>query len=244
MKNRKMRRGDRRRPQPRQGTTITIVPGPPVSDAIWIPSLDEILSGVEFLAGDPPWAEVAARVIPIFQRVRPSPVEDERPVLRELPLGVTVAFGIDLEHAYARVTEQMLVRWRVTADAVQERALANLSTRAAALGPRDVMRVPSEDGYVIRGIQPEGAWASALVLLPDELGRIFGRDPQVFVAPMRAVLMSFPAHVDRETVAYFAQELEALDPNALRLDAFLYRDGQLSIEALPRAGDGIAAGLA
>jgi hypothetical protein len=89
-----------------------------------------------------------------------------------------------------------------------------------------------DDGYMMKALQPPGAWGSALLLLPDELERIFGSAPQIFIAPIRAMLPDF---VDRATVAFFADELESLDPNALHLEGFVLRDHSLAIEPLPRA---------
>jgi hypothetical protein len=77
--------------------------------------------------------------------------------------------------------------------------------------------------------------ASALVLTPDELRRIFGGRPQCLLAPMRDVLVSLPPDVDRRFAAWLNEELSTMDPNGLALDAFALDPDGLRYERLPVA---------
>jgi hypothetical protein len=74
--------------------------------------------------------------------------------------------------------------------------------------------------------------ASALLLVPDELVRIFGSEPQCLIAPMRDLLVSLPPDTDRTFVAWLNEEFSEMDPNGLALDAFGLEDGVLRYEAL------------
>ena len=55
--------------------------------------------------------------------------------------------------------------------------------------------------------------ASAMVLLPDELRRVFGEGAQLLIAPMRDVLISLPPDVDRAFAAWLNDEFASMDPN-------------------------------
>jgi hypothetical protein len=208
----------------------------PLNPNLDVPTMDEVMSAIESFPLDSGWEEVQARVLPVFPRARPSTLDMPEMLTTVVEAGVTIGYGIDLGRVFARVSREMVARWGISADALREAAMANLHCEARTIGPADVMREPSDDGYVISAIQPAGGWGSTLVLLPDELARVFGSHSQVFIAPLRAVLLSFPAYVDRRTVAFFAEEFEALDPTHLCLEGFVLRDGRVSIEALPRRG--------
>ena len=208
----------------------------PAHPNIDMPTMDQVMSAIESFPLESGWKEVRERVLPVFPRARPSTLEVPEMLTSVVEPGVTIGYAIDLGRVFARISEEMLARWAISPDELYDTAMANLRREARTIGPADVMREPSDNGYVISAIQPAGGWGSTLVLLPDELARVFGGHPQVFIAPIRALLLSFPAYVDRATVAYFADEFEALDPTHLRLEGFVLRDGRVSIEGLPRGG--------
>ena len=85
----------------------------------------------------------------------------------------------------------------------------------------------------VRILQSGLGCASALVLVPDELQRIFGTERQCLIAPMRDLLISLPADADRELVGWLNEEFATMDPNGLALDAFVLEDGSLRYESLP-----------
>ena len=84
----------------------------------------------------------------------------------------------------------------------------------------------------VRVLQSGVGCASALVLVPDELRRIFGEAPQCLIAPMRDILISMPADVDRAFAGWINEEFSEMDPNGLALDAFVLEDGAVRYEAL------------
>ena len=74
--------------------------------------------------------------------------------------------------------------------------------------------------------------ASTFVLLPAALERIFGTEPQLFIAPMRDLLVSLPANVDRGFAGWLHEEFAALDPNCLAPIGFDFRAGRVTLEPL------------
>ena len=49
------------------------------------------------------WEDVAADILPVFERARPFTYEVEPPAHAVVPPGVTIGFGVDLGLAFARV---------------------------------------------------------------------------------------------------------------------------------------------
>lgn len=198
-------------------------------------SESEVLAAIEQLSDPTDWTAARRLVMPMFQRASGTTVAGEGElVVVEMPPGVSVAFGLDLGGiATARVTHQLLRSWHRDLGTLVSQAMENLRRRVALITPDYVIH-ETLDGLPVKALQTPSAWASSLLLLPVELERIFGAEPQVLTAPMRTLLMSFPESADRETVAWFTEEFEDLDPNALRLEAFVLRDGTLSVEPLPR----------
>ena len=90
------------------------------------------------------------------------------------------------------------------------------------------------EGVAIRALQSGQGVASALLLVPDELIRIFGDRQQSFVAPMRDLLVSVSGNVEPGYLAWLHDEFASLDPNALAVDAFTLEDGRLRLEPLGR----------
>ena len=192
---------------------------------------DAVFRAIARVPSDLDWGTLRDNVLPIFPRRRPMPPQAPDPIRVSMPPGVLIGFGVDIGPAYVHVHEDLLASWPVTIDGLTQRSLGNLRDRTRRARPRDVQAIDL-DHVVIRTLQTRAGWASTLLLLPDELIRIFGDAPQCFIAPMRDVLMSFPADVDRDYLAEMNEEFAALDPNALALEAFLLRDGCLTCEPL------------
>ena len=190
-----------------------------------------VFRAIARVPADLDWATLRGNVLPIFPRRRPMPPQALDPIRVSMPPGVLIGFGVDIGPAYVHIHEDLLESWPVTIDGLTQRALANLRDRTRRARPRDVQAIDL-DHVTVRTLQTRAGWASTLLLLPDELIRIFGEEPQCFIAPMRDVLMSFPAGIDRDYLAEMNEEFAALDPNALALEAFLLRDGCLSCEPL------------
>lgn len=77
-------------------------------------------------------------------------------------------------------------------------------------------------------VDGEVAWASSLLLVPDQLMRLFGSTNQVFGAPGRSLLISLPLRTPSEIVAHILIDLEMGQTWPLMLDPFVLLDGRLS----------------
>jgi hypothetical protein len=186
------------------------------------------------MGGLPPdldWEVMAPNVIPILPRRRPMPPMAGEPFRVTLPPGIPTGFGIDIGPAFLVVGSSLLETWPIGPAELVATGLDNLRVRMAGIRPRDIVR-QSVDSIPLRVLQSGLGCASALLLAPDELARIFGPDPQCLIAPMRDLLVSMPPETDRAFVAWLNDEFSEMDPNGLALDAFALEDGALRYEAL------------
>jgi hypothetical protein len=174
---------------------------------------------------------MAPNVIPILPRRRPMPPQVGEPFRVTLPPGIPTGFGIDIGPAFLVVGESLLGTWPIGPAELVATALENLRTRMRPVRPRDLVR-QAFDGVPVRLLQSGLGCASALVLAPDELERIFGEAPQTLIAPMRDLLISLPPDTDRSFVAWLNDEFAEMDPNGLALDAFALESGVLRYETV------------
>ena len=180
------------------------------------------------------WDDVADEILPVFERARPFAFEVDPPALAIVPPGVTIGFGVDLGLAFARVAAAHLDGWPVDLAGLTDRALRNLRKRTRHARDFDLVEGPV-GGVPTVAFQSRGGWASTTVLVPDAMERLFGRRPALFIAPSRDLLVGLPHDVDLEFATWLAEEFEASDPNALRLEAFEWRDGAIACRPLLRA---------
>ena len=180
------------------------------------------------------WDDVASEILPVFERARPSSYPVDPPALTVLPPGVTVGFGVDAGPAFMRISTAHLAHWPVDLPGLAVRALDNLRNRARDADERNLLR-DSVDDVPVTVFQSHDGWASTMVLLPDAMDRLFGRDPALFVAPSRDLLIGLPIDVDPAFATWLTEEFEAMDANALRLEAFEWRDGSVGCRPLARA---------
>jgi hypothetical protein len=193
---------------------------------------DAVLKAMGGLPTDLDWPSMAPHVIPILPRRRPLPPQAGEPYRVTLPPGIPTGFGIDIGPAFLVVGESLLGTWPIGPADLVATALGNLRERMRPIRPRDLVRQPI-DGVPVRVLQSGAGCASALVLVQDELRRIFGSQPQVLIAPMRDILISVPPGTDTAWLAWINDEFADMDPNGLALDAFLLEeDGELRYEAL------------
>ncbi len=183
------------------------------------------------------WEDVAADVLPVFERARPFTYEVEPPAHAVVPPGVTVGFGVDLGLAFARVGAAQLDDWPVDLAELTERALRNLRRRARQARGYDLVREPI-GGVPTVAFQSRDGWASTAVLVPEAIERLFGPRPALLITPSRDLLVRLPDDVDLAFATWLAEEFEADDPNALRLEAFEWRDG--SVRCRPLLRDAVA----
>jgi hypothetical protein len=133
------------------------------------------------------------------------------------------------------VGESLLGSWPIGPADLVATALDNLRARLRSVRPRDLVGQVL-DGVPVRVLQSGVGCASALVLIPDELRRIFGEAPQCLIAPMRDLVISLPADADRAFAGWINDEFAEMDPNGLALDAFVLEAGVLRYETLRPAG--------
>lgn len=205
----------------------------PVNDHIDAAAIEDVLRAVQRFADVVDWPTLAPNVVPLFPRRRPTPVPGQ-PLQVLLPPGIMTGFGVDAGPAVMHVGVESLAGWGVDVVEVTARALENVRLRSAPLRPRDLV-AHGVGGVAIRALQSGQGIASTLLLVPDELRRIFGERPQTFVAPMRDLLVSVGGDVDPEYFDWLNEEFALLDPNALALDAFALEDGELRLRPLARA---------
>jgi hypothetical protein len=189
------------------------------------------------MGGLPPdldWPTMAPNVVPILPRRRPMPPMAGEPFRVTLPPGIPTGFGIDIGPAFLVVGETLLASWPIGPADLVATGLANLRRRMHGVTARDLV-AQAVDDVPIRVLQSGVGCASALVLAPDELARIFGGEAQCFLAPMRDLLIALPADVDRSFAWWLNEEFSSMDPNGLELDAFVLEDGTLRYEALRAA---------
>jgi hypothetical protein len=190
-------------------------------------SVDEVLDAIESLDLDRPWAEVADDLLPVLPRRRPFPGGMDDPLHRPWPPGLDVTFGLDIGPAFLYVGSWALERWGVTEDELVDRALANVRRHS---GARQMFGLIQElvGGEPLSAFQSREGWASTLLLVPDELARVFGDEPSLVMAPSRDVLLRFPIHVDPELARWLLDDFASLDPNALDVPLLALVDGSLS----------------
>jgi len=235
MDERERRRAKRRR---RAGKDY---PAEDLGNGIEVATAEAVMRAVGTLPRDLGWDELAPSVIPVLPRRRPMPPMGGEPFRVTLPPGIPTGFGIDIGPAFLVVGDTLLAGWSIGPADLVARALANLRERTRQVRGRDLVVLDIED-VPARVLQTGLGCASALVLAPDELRRIFGPQPQCLLAPMRDVLVSLPPDVDRRFATWLNEELATMDPNGLDLDAFMLAEDGLRYERLPRARPGVTLG--
>src|SRR3954452_14369987 len=148
---------------------------------------EAVLRAMGGLPPDLDWEVLAPNVVPILPRRRPMPAMAGEPFRVTLPPGIHTGFGIDIGPAFLVVGSSLLETWPIDAGELVATALGNLRRRMEGVRSRDLVR-QALDGVPARVLQSGVGCASALLLVPDELTRIFGTEPQCLIAPMRDLL--------------------------------------------------------
>jgi hypothetical protein len=203
--------------------------------------LEDVLRALERLPVDLDWTLVAPNVVPLLPLRRPMPALGD-PLRVLLPPGIMTGFGIDAGPAVMHVGPEALERWSIDVGELTARALGNVRFRTQRQRPRDV-RKERLDGTVVRLLQTGEGVASALLLVADELTRLFGDQPAWFIAPMRDVLIAVDGSADPTFVAWLSAEMAAMDPNALAVDPFRWQDRRLRLEPVDRLTAGGVLGV-
>ena len=209
-----------------------------------VPTAEAVAEALDEIPAEPSWAWAALRVLPTIPGDVVRVLDDDdleelgfRP-LTDLPTlhvepGVDVAFGIEADVVQVRVHQSDLDRWDMALADVMPAALANLRRAVGTWSGR--VKHDKYEGVPLRMLHDWPHWAVSLLLLPDELQRVFGTDDQLFVAPYACNLISMPADVDRDLAADLVDMFGTINPRSLLrgLPAFVLRDGVLSVEELP-----------
>ncbi|NJD27302.1 MAG: hypothetical protein FIA92_03285 [Chloroflexi bacterium] len=191
----------------------------------------DVLRAVERAPAFDDWPTISRQVIPVFPRVRPQPPGSPDPFRVLLPPGVLVGFGVDIGPAFMAVSREQLGHLGITEADLVGQALANLLSRAGQVEPSTVLH-DSLHGLPLGGLQTGLSIGSTLVLVPDQLARLFGRTARLFMAPMRDVLLGLPADVDPELAGWLFDDFASQDPNGLAPIGFRFDGEQVVTAAL------------
>jgi hypothetical protein len=114
--------------------------------------------------------------------------------------------------------------------------MANLERRAATI-PQEALQTAVMSGRVLRILRRPAGCASSVLLATDQLKRLFGEHDQVFGAPGRHTLLSFPIDMPTATIAdlHVGLELDELMP--LFLLPFIWQEGRLVWSDRPDGDD-------
>ena len=187
-----------------------------------------------------PWSWAGPRVLPLLSGPRLDRPGEE--MLHSVTgIGCVIIFGLPLGPRFVFVDRDVAERWECTVAQVETAAMENLARLAAKLQPRDAPP-GSLSGRIVR-VLTDRPWASSLILLPDELVRVFGHHDQVFVTPGSGTLLSLPVDMPTHAIADIAVDFEMAERWPLCLDPFVLEDRVLgwcglADEAADRDGDG------
>lgn len=190
------------------------------------PSRRQVLRAMDAVPARIDWDWARGRLLPVLERPGAEPFP-ENPYLSTIAeCGVRFGFGISQGPVLMRVNQGIADQWESSVEQIRDAAIENLRSLSAGLGHDDLIREADESLSLTAIAKPEGC-ATSLLLVPDELRRLFGTDDQVFTTPSRGLLMSFPIDTDVETVVTFTTHFEELDPHPLLLDPFVLEAGEL-----------------
>lgn len=206
-------------------STATV--GPDIST----PAMDDVMAAVQAAPRGDDWSKVRKLVIPVLPRVRPYPPGFPTPLRTLVPPGIAVGFGVDIGPAFMAVAVEQLAALGITELELVRQATENLSARADKVHPSDVVR-QSVDGVPVVALQSGRSIASALILVPDQLRRIFGAEPRTFLAPMRDVLLGFPVEVPPEVAGETYELIASQDPNCLAPTVYRFDGRSVALASL------------
>jgi hypothetical protein len=209
-----------------------------------VPTAEAIAEVLDQIPAEPAWAWAALRILPTIPGDVVRVLDDvdleelgfrpltDFPTVHVAP-GVDVAFAIEADVVNIRIHQADLDRWDMQPADVMPAALANLRRAVGTWTGRVVE--DHYEGVLVRSLEGWPQWAVSLLLLTDELQRLFGPGDQLFVAPYACNLLALPADVDRDIAADLVDMFGTINPQSLLrgLPAFLLRSGVLSTEELP-----------
>jgi hypothetical protein len=207
---------------------MTLYPGPAVPPEMSVASVDEVLSALRGFDIAGPWETIAPSVVPVLPRRRPMPGVSQPEIQWRWPVGLVTSFGVDLGPALLFVTEGLATTWGVTPDEIAERALRNVTERLPRALERGVLH-DATGGLPLTAFQSGDGFASALVLAPELVARVFGPDPALILAPMRDLLVALPIDADPGLAAWMLDDFASLDPNGLDMPLLVFDGGTIEV---------------
>jgi hypothetical protein len=172
-----------------------------------------------------PWEWARPRLMPLLAQPCIDQPGEERIRVVGRP-GCSVEFGIDLGGHFPIVDRIVAERWECSVEQLQEAAMANLARRVAAIQPTAVQHAVMS-GRAFRMLQSPAGCASSVLLVPDQVKRLFGGQDQVLAAPGRHTLLSFPMDAPTLAVAEIVVDMEQGELAPLFFDPFALCDGDV-----------------
>ncbi len=170
------------------------------------------------------WDWASQHVLPLLAGAL-ADAPGERVVRAIAEPGCVVEFGLWIDDALPVVDALVAERWECTAAQIWAAAFANLRRRAAEIDPAEVTEA-SFDGRIVR-ISDARPWTASLVLVPDQLMRLFGEHDQLIAAPGRSLLVSLDPATPASAAADVIIGLEMSQAHPLALDPFVLSGGHL-----------------
>jgi hypothetical protein len=168
-------------------------------------------------------------------RIRLYPPGFPEPLRTIVAPGVAIGFAIDVGPAFMGVSAALIRSWNVSVADVHARSLSNLIARAASVTASDIVAGGIGDAPT-RWLQTGRSIGSVLVLVPDQLARIFGPSPAFFITPMRDLMIGLPSDVDRDLAAWLWSEVASQDPNCPAPVGYRFEAGAVRVESLDPDG--------
>lgn len=206
----------------------------PAGPNVVVPELGDVLQAIRRAPRVDDWAALRSIVIPVIPRARPFPAGYSAPFTTRLPPGIAVSFAADVGPAFLTIGADQLEALGITQADLVAQALANLIARADSVAPGTIFRHFIAD-VPVAAMQTGCSIGSTLVLVPDQLRRLFGPDRVVFIAPMRDLLLALPAGVDLDLAAWLFEEFASQDPNCLPPIAYRFDGERIETAALAGA---------
>lgn len=198
----------------------------PLDPRVRLPGRKELRRAIEAVPERMDWDWARDRLVPVFERPGFEPIPSDPRLLTVVPPAVTIGFGIDLGPALAKVSERLCDQWECSLEQIQAVAFENLRRPTGTLDGKAVERA-NFGGHLIRVMRLPDGCSSSILLVQDELMRIFGDQDQVFTAPARSLLLSFPMTTPARVVGEITVDLEEMDPHPLLMDPFVLQEGTL-----------------
>jgi hypothetical protein len=183
-----------------------------------------------------PWDWAKERILPLLAGPYLDGDPSCVPVRLVMEPGCAVIFGIHVGGMFPMVDNVVAERWECSPEQIRDVAMENLGVRAAGLAASTVTS-GTLSGRIVRLIDRNVDWAASLILLPDELMRLFGSHDQLLAAPGWNTLMSFSLETPMEIVADIVDDFEQGQSYPLFLDPFLLEGGRLSWSVAGRDPD-------